>query len=189
MATPLFLYSGFLDKFKTNVSRILTTRARYPQDPSTIPIRSCPWILPGSPMSYSAGWGGGAECTRHRSPVPIYTLGLDKSIFPRILTPRWAKGQQHPQLALGPVAELWLRGRPPVVRTTFSHMATALVLYPGFLHKMNSPRTLTLRARYHRALLIPTLSRPWTLPGSPVAYRCWGHQEQASCAYVHPWSR
>ena len=28
---------------------------------------------------------------------------------------------------------------------------------------------------------------PWTLPGSPVSYRCLGHQAQVSCAPFTPW--
>ena len=38
--TTLVLYPGFLDK--TNFPPILTLRARFPQDPSTIPTRSRP---------------------------------------------------------------------------------------------------------------------------------------------------
>ena len=62
---------GFLDK--TDFPRLLTPWARYPQDPSTVPTRSRPWTLPGSPWMYRC-W----------SPVPIYPLGLDKTNFPRI---------------------------------------------------------------------------------------------------------
>ena len=56
-------------------------------------------LLVRIPAQVSAGG------TRHRSPVPIYPLGLDKTNFPRILNPRGARGQQYPQLALGPVPE------------------------------------------------------------------------------------
>ena len=74
MATPLVLYPVFLDK--TNFPRILTPRARYQQDPSTHgPVPEHCLALPGCTAA-----GG----TRHRSPVPIYPLGLDKANLPRI---------------------------------------------------------------------------------------------------------
>ena len=60
-----------------------------------------------------------------------------------------------------------------------------LVLYPEFLDKTNFPRLLTRRARYPQVpSTIPRVSRPWTLPGSNVVYRCWGHPAQVSCAYL-----
>ena len=76
MATPLVLYPGFLDK--TNFPRILSPRSRYPQDPSTIPHGPVPehcLALPGCTA---------ARGTRHRSPVPIYPIWLDKTNFPRV---------------------------------------------------------------------------------------------------------
>ena len=182
MATPLDFYPGFLDK--TNFPRILTRRARYPKDPSTIPTRSRPWTLPRSPVVYRC-WGH-----QHRSPVPIYTLGLDKTNSPRILNPTGRRGQQYPKLALGPVRDLWLRGGLPGVRTTFTHMATPLNFYPGFLDKTNFSRILTRRARYPQdPSTIFTRSRPWTLPGSAVVYRFLGHPAQVSCAHLHSGAR
>ena len=41
-------------------------------------------------------WCTAARGTRHRSPVPIYPLGLEKTNFPRILNPRGAKGATIP---------------------------------------------------------------------------------------------
>ena len=83
--------------------------------------------------------------------------------------------------ALGPVPEHWLRGRLP----TFSHMATPLVLYPGFIDETNFPRILTPRARYPQdPSTILTRSRPWTLPGSPGMYRRWRHPAHVSCAHL-----
>ena len=63
------------------------------------------------------------------------------------------------------------------------------VLYPGFLDKTNFPRILTSRARYLQDPSVPTWSRPWTLPGSPGMYRCWGHPAQVSCANLSPGAR
>ena len=77
-------------------------------NPHTVLSLNFAWLSRVVPLL----WGGGG--TRHKSPVPIYTFGLDKSIFSRILTPRGANGQSYPQLALGPVPDMWLRGRLPV---------------------------------------------------------------------------
>ena len=96
-----------------------------------------------------------------------HVLGLSKTKFPRILTPVGQRGQPYPQLALSPVPDHCLSfyfdfgvGYPEV-RTTFSHMATPLVLYHEFLDKTNFPRTLTQRARYPQdTSIIPTRSRP-----------------------------
>ena len=113
-----------------------------------------------------------------------------KRIFSEYWIPAGQRGQQYPYLALGPVPEHWLRGRLPGVRTTFSHMATPLVLYPGFLDKTNFSRILTPRVRYPQdPSTIPTRSRPWTLPDSPGMYRCWGHPAQLSCAHLSPGAR
>ena len=69
-------YPRFLDK--TNLTRILTPRARYTQYPSAIPTRSRPWTLPVSTVVQAL--------------VPIYPLGFDKTNFPRVPPPpRWAK--------------------------------------------------------------------------------------------------
>ena len=51
MATPSSCTPGF--SIKQIFPRILTPRARYPQDPSTIPTRSRPYSLPGSSVTYS----------------------------------------------------------------------------------------------------------------------------------------
>ena len=67
------------------------------------PHRTVPELCLAFPWC-TAAWG-----TWHKSPGPIYPLGLDKTNFPRILNPRGANGQQYPQLALGPVPEIWLR--------------------------------------------------------------------------------
>ena len=69
-------------------------------------------------------------------------------------------------------------------------MATPLVLHPRFLNKTIFSRILTPRARYPQyPSTIPIWSRPWTLPGSSMARRCWGHPAQVSCAHVHPRAR
>ena len=68
----------------------------------------------------------------------------------------------------------------PGVRTTFSNMPSPLVLYSVFLDETNFTRILIPRARYpqdHSTIL--TQSRPWTLLGSPVGYRCWGTQHES----------
>ena len=112
-----------------------------------------------------------------------------KRIFPEYWTPAGQRGQQYPQLALGPVPEHWLRGNLPRVRTTFSHMVTHLVLYPGFLDKI-FPEYWPRGPGTHRTLLqYPHGPRPWTLPGSPGMYRCWGHPAQVTCAHLSPGAR
>ena len=72
-----------------------------------------------------------------------------KRIFPEYWTPAGQRGQQYPHLALGSRTRTLTSG----VRTTFSHMATPLVLYPGFLDKTNFPRILTRGSGTHRTLL------------------------------------
>ena len=85
-----------------------------------------------------------------------------KRISPEYWTPAGQRGQQYPHLALGPVPEHWLGVGYPGVRTTFSHMATPLVLYPGFLDKTNFPRILTPRVRYPQdPSTIPSLNITW----------------------------
>ena len=121
MATPLVLYPGVFDK--TNVPRILTLWARYPQDPSsiphTVPSLNFAWLSRGVSLLGASGtgllcpptlWGSIKQifpeywtpvvyrCWGHpaQSPMPIYSLGLDKTNFPRILNPRRAKGETIP---------------------------------------------------------------------------------------------
>ena len=83
MATPLVLYPRFLDK--TNFLRIQTcgpgtyrTLLQSPHDP--VPE-----------LGLALLWRTAAGGTLHRSPVPIYPLGLDNTNFPWVLTPDGAK--------------------------------------------------------------------------------------------------
>ena len=132
-------------------------------------------------------WRTAAGRTRHSFLVSIYTLELDRTNFPRILTPMGQREQQYTQFALGLALELWPRVSYPGVRTTFSHMATPTprVLYPRFLDKtIVYSRILTRRTRYQENLsTIIIRSRLWTLPGSPLANRGWGHPALVCCAH------
>ena len=117
--------------------------------------------------------------------IRLLACPIDKMNFPRILNPRGAKGGNHTH-----TSHIDFGVGYPGVRTTFSHMATPLVLYPGFLDKTNFSRILTPRVRYPQdPSTIPTRSHPWTLPGSPGMYRCWGHPAQLSCAHLSPGAR
>ena len=118
-----------------------------------------------------------------------FLLGLDKPNFSLVPTPQWAKrGQQYPQLALGPVPELWLQGSLSGCQNSFSYLAIPLVLYTRFLDKTNFPRILTPRARYLQdPSTILTRFGPWTVPGAPVAYRCWEHQAHVSLPHFPLW--
>ena len=96
----------------------------------------------------------------HGDPVPIYSLGLDKTNFLRILTPLGKRGQQI-------------------------HNSYSLDLYTEFLNQTNFPQTRIPRARYTRELsTIPTRSRPfaWLSCGVPLL----GHPARVSCRYT-PW--
>ena len=56
-----------------------------------------------------------------------------------------------------------------------------------FLDKSNFPRILTPRVRYPQdPSTIPTRSRLWSLPGSPVALRCYGHPAHVSWVHFPP---
>ena len=107
MAIPLVLYPGFIDK--THFSQILTPRAgthrillQSPHGPSlTFAWPSRGVLLMGAP----------GTCL-----LCLFTpWGLIKQIFPKYWPspPVGQRGQQYPQLTLGPVLELWLRGRLP----------------------------------------------------------------------------
>ena len=74
------------------------TLLQYPHGPAPDHCLALPWCI--------AAW-----CTRHKSHVPIYPPGLDKTNFSPKFEPRGAKGATIPQLALGPVPEHWLGGR------------------------------------------------------------------------------
>ena len=79
-------------------------------------------------------------CTRHICPVPIYRRGSIKRIFPEywhFVEQAW---QQYSQLTLGPVLDFCVGY--PGIRTAFSHMATPLILHPGFLDETNFPQIL-----------------------------------------------
>ena len=96
---------------------------------STIPTSSRPWAFPGTPGAY--------RCIRHRSPVPIYTLGFDKTNFLWVPARSGAKaqrGQQYPQLALGPVPNL----SPPVPDHCLSFYFDLSIGYPGSFRTMFS---------------------------------------------------
>ena len=95
---PLVVYPRFLDK--TNFPRILTSRAQYLEDPSTIPSRSSPLILRGSPVAY--------RCLGHPAQVSCayFPLGLNKTISSRVLPPLGQRRQQYQQLALSSVPAL-----------------------------------------------------------------------------------
>ena len=71
---------GFL--VKTNIPRILTLLQFQPSLVHELCL-ALPWCTSD---------GG----SRHRSPVSIYPLGLDKTNFSRILTPRWSKSATMP---------------------------------------------------------------------------------------------
>ena len=120
--TPGFSIKRIFPKYWTAAPGTDRTLLQYPHGPVPELCLALPWCTAA---------GG----TLYRSPVPIYPLELDKT---------------NPQLALGPVPELWLRGGVgyPGVRTTFNHMATPLLLYPGFLDKTKFPWILIRRARY-----------------------------------------
>ena len=113
----------------------------------------------------TAAWG-----TCHTSSVPIYPLGLDKTNFLRILNPRGAKGSTIPTTRTRSRAwTLTSKWATRVVRTTFNHMATPLVLYPGFSIKRifpeywpagpGTPRTLLQYPHYPVPELC--LALPW----------------------------
>ena len=103
-----------------------------------------------------------------RAGILLLAYPIDRTNFPRILNPAGQRGQQYPQLALGPVPNIDIGVGYPVVRTTFSHMATPSSCTPGFSIKRTFPEHWPRGPGTHR-------TRPWTLPGSLGMYRCWGH--------------
>ena len=82
-----------------------------------------------------------------RAGILLLACPIDKTNSPRILNPRGAKGATIPTPRTRSL-NIDLGVGYPGVRITFSHMATPLVLYPGFLDKTNFPRILTPRVRY-----------------------------------------
>ena len=99
-------------------------------------------------------WCTAAGGTQHRSPVPIYPLGLDKTNFPRILNPHGAKGATIPTTrSRSPGSELRLTTwRPPSSYT------------PGFSIKRIFPKFWPAGPGTHRNLL--------EYPHGPVPERC-----------------
>ena len=126
-----------------------------------------------------------------RPPMPIYPLGLYKTNLTLVMDPRWAKEQQYPQLALVAVPELWRRGR---LHGGHSELRLAKwpppPSHPRIFDKTAFAIILTTRSRYPQdRSTISTWSRPWTLPGSSVAFCCWGHPAQVSYAHLPPGAR
>ena len=178
MATPSISTPGFSRKrifpeYWPAEPGTQRTHLQYPHGPVPELCLALPW--------YTAAGG-----TQHRSPVPIFPLGLDKTNFPRILNPRGTKGATISTTLIR--SRTWTLTSGCVTRGSeirFKHMATTLVLYPGFLDKTNFPLILTRQARYPQVTsTIPTRSRPWTLPGFSVVHRCLGHPAQVSCAHL-----
>ena len=134
LATPLLLYPTFLDK--TNFPRLLTPRARYPQDlstnPHTVSTLKFAWLSCGVPLLW-------APDTRLLAPFPPW--GSIKRIFPGYRPLAGQRRQQYPQLTLDLVPSLKFDFRVglPGVRTMFSNLATPLVLYPSFSIKRIFP--------------------------------------------------
>ena len=85
MATPLVFYPGFLHK-----KRIFPEY--WPRGPGTHRTLLQSQHGPVPELWLSLPWRTAAGGTRHRFPVPIYTLGVDKTNFSRILTTPWGKG-------------------------------------------------------------------------------------------------
>ena len=144
-------------------------------NPHTVRSLNFAWRSRGVPLL-------GAPDTRLLVPFPPW--GSIKWIFPGT-HPQWGKGGNNThnwhQVSY---LNFDIGASFPGVRTTFSSLATTLDLYPRFLDKTNFPRILTPRARYPQdPSTIPTRSGPWTLPGSPVVYRCWWHPAHVSWAH------
>ena len=114
----------------------------------------------------------GSSMRLYRAGILLLAYPIDKTIFPRILNPRGAKrvGYRQSELRLA----TW--------RTRSS-------CSPGFSIKRIFPNTDPAGPVRTGPSTIPTRSRPWTLPGSPGMYRCWGHPAQVSCAHLSPGAR
>ena len=87
MADPLVFLPGFLDE--KNFPRI-QIRNRYSKDLLQYPHGPVPEIRLAIPWCTAAGG------TLHKSPVPIYPLGLDKTNFTRTLNSLGTKGATIP---------------------------------------------------------------------------------------------
>ena len=137
-----------------SINRILFVL--YPQDPSIMP-ELCLALL----------WSTASGRTRHRSSMPIYPLGFDRTNFPREPGQR---GQQYQQFSLGPVPEL--RDRLRGVRTTFSHVTTPIDLYPGFSIKRIFPNTdpagLVTTGPFYNPHTVPSLNFVWLFRSIPL---------------------
>ena len=143
-------------------------------NPHTFSSLNFAWLSRGVPLL------GVRTTFSHVATQSTCTIG---SSIKRIYPEYWSRGPGSHWTLLqsphGPVPELcldlpWRMGAGGV-RTTFSHMATPVVLYPRFLDKTNYPRILTPRARFPQdPTTIPTRSRPWALHGSTIAWRCLG---------------
>ena len=123
-------------------------------------------------------WCTAAGGIQHRSPVPIYPLGLDKTNFPRILNTLGAKGATIPTTRTRSRTWTWSSGwatRVSEIRLT----TWPLVLYPGFLDKTNFPRILIRQARTHRTLLqYPHGLVPELCLALPWCTAAWGTQHR-----------
>ena len=185
--SPVPIYPLELDK--TNIPRILNSRGETGAKIPTTRTRSRTWTL----TSGRATRGPELRLTTWRPPsLVLYPGFLDKTNIPRILNSRGETGAKIPTTRTRSRTWTLTSGRAtrgPELRLT-TWRPPSLVLYPGFLDKTNFPRILTRRARYPQdPSTIPTRSRPWTLPGSPMMYRCWGHPARVSCAHLSAGAR
>ena len=90
---------------------------------------------------------------------PITSWG--KTNFPWNLSPVGRRGQQYPQLALGPVPELWLRSRLPGLRLATLRPPSSSI--PGFSIKQIFPEYWLPRGKMTTLPTFPTRSRTWPL--------------------------
>ena len=88
----------------------------------------------------------GAPATNLLGPSTI--RGSIKRIFPEYWTSAGQRGNNTHNKHYGPYLNFEFELGDPGVRTKFNHMATQLVLYPGFRNKTNFPRILTRQAPY-----------------------------------------
>ena len=135
------------------------SRQQYPQ----LAVGPVPdlWLRVGYP-----GTEGRLATWRPPSLVPGF---LDKTNVP----PMGQRRQQYPQLALGPEPELFYGVGSPGVRTTFSHMATPLVLYPEFcdielIFLEYWPTDLIRTGPFYNSHTVPPLNFAWLSRGVPL---------------------
>ena len=215
LAIPLVFYTRFLDK--TNFARIPTRRARYLQDPSTIPTGSGPWTIPYAPVAYRCG-GHPANAS-----WPLSAWGSIKLFSPGTLS-QWGKGATIPTTSTRFRTWTLTACRLSRGQNYVKLLGDPKALYPRFLDKTSFPKYRPRGPGTHRTILqsphvpvsdlcptlprrtaaggpgtrarysqdpstIPTRSGPWTVRDAPAAFRWRGPPAHVSWSYFPPGAR